>query len=184
MQPCVFLCYANNMKEIVQEGNQVLRKMAENYPVAEIGSPKFNKIITDMNTALDSQEDGVAIAAPQIGESWRIFIVSGKVLPKRAGKDQANQVFVNPLIKKLSNHKITVEEGCLSVRWVYGKTRRADGALVEAYNEKGHKFARQGSGLIAQIFQHEIDHLNGVLFIDKASNLVEVKPEDIQHPHD
>jgi peptide deformylase len=73
-----------------------------------------------------------------------------------------------------------MEEGCLSVRWVYGKTKRADKAMVEAYNERGHKFVRQGSGLLAQIYQHEIDHLNGILFIDKASHLVEIKPETNQ----
>lgn len=166
------------MKKIVQEGNKVLRQTAKDYPVANIGSPKFQKIIADMNMALDSQADGVAIAAPQIDESWRIFIVAGRVWPKRAGQNQANQIFVNPKIKKLSNHKITVEEGCLSVRWIYGKTKRADKAMVEAYNEKGHKFVRQGSGLLAQIFQHEIDHLNGILFIDKASNLTEIQPEN------
>lgn len=169
------------MKDIVQEGNQVLRQISKDYPVAEIGRPKFNKIISEMNASLDSQEDGVAIAAPQIGESWRIFIVSGKAFPKKAGRTQANQVFVNPVIKKLSKNKIVLEEGCLSVRWIYGKTKRSDKAMVEAYNEKGHKFAKQGSGLLAQIFQHEIDHLNGILFIDKASNLIEVSPDDSNH---
>ena len=166
------------MKEIVQAENKVLRQTAKDYPLAEIGSPKFSKLILEMNTALDSQEDGVAIAAPQIGESWRIFIVSGKAFPKQGGQRQANKIFINPVIKKLSNHKVVLEEGCLSVRWIYGKTKRADSVLVEAYNESGHKFARQGSGLLAQIFQHEIDHLNGILFIDKATQLTKIDPED------
>lgn len=165
------------MKDIVQEGNKVLRQTATDFPVTEIGSPKFIKVITEMNTALDLQEDGVAIAAPQIGESWRIFIVSGKVFPKRSGSTISNQIFVNPVLKKVSSNKVILEEGCLSVRYVYGKTKRADTAMVEAYNEKGNKFARKGSGLIAQIFQHEIDHLNGILFIDKASDLIKVNPE-------
>jgi len=167
------------MKKIVQKGNTVLRQVAKDYPLADIGMPKFNKIIDDMNTVLDSQNDGVAIAAPQIGESWRIFIISGKVLPKRAGVKQNNQIFINPIIKKISSHKVTMEEGCLSVRWIYGKTKRADRAMVEAYNEKGNKFAKQGSGLLAQIFQHEIDHLDGILFIDKAYYLQEIKPDTV-----
>ncbi len=165
------------MTEIIQEGNKVLRQTAKDYPISEIGSSHLKKIIENMNRALDAEDDGVAIAAPQIGESWRIFIVSGKILPKKLGKPQTNQVFINPVIKKLSKNKVAMEEGCLSVRWIYGKTKRADKAMVEAYNEKGHKFARQGSGLLAQVFQHETDHLNGVLFIDKASHLVRIEPD-------
>jgi len=162
------------MKEIVLSGKKVLRQIAKDYPISEIGSPKFNKIIADMSTALDSENNGAAIAAPQIGESWRIFVVSGKILPKRGGVEQPNQIFVNPIIKKTSNQKITLEEGCLSVPNIFGKIKRADKIMIEAYNEKGNKFAKQGSNLIAQVFQHEIDHLNGVLFIDKATNLIKI----------
>ena len=165
------------IKKIVQTGDSVLREQAKEVPLKEIGSAKLNKIIAEMNSSLDICEDGVALAAPQIGVSLRIFVVSHKVLPKRAGQEQPNQVFINPIIKKISEKKVAMEEGCLSVRFIYGRTKRANQVLVEAYNEKGHKFARQGSGLMAQIFQHEIDHLDGVLFIDKATNLEEVKPE-------
>ena len=164
------------MTKIVQVEDKVLRQTAKEVPVADIGSAKLNKILADMNTALDAEDDGVAIAAPQIGVPLRIFVVSGKVFPKKAGSTQANQVFINPVIKKLSAKRIKMEEGCLSVRWIYGETKRADRAMVEAYNEKGHKFVRQGSGLLAQIFQHEIDHLEGVLFIDKATHLHEIPP--------
>lgn len=169
-----------NTNNIVQAGDKVLREISRDVPQADIGAPGLAKIISDMNEALDSQEDGVAIAAPQIGISLRIFIVSGKVLPMRGGVSQSNQVFINPVIKKKSGHKQAMEEGCLSVRWIYGQTKRADKVQVEALNEKGHKFVRQGSGLIAQIFQHEIDHLDGVLFIDKATHLTEIHPETDQ----
>ena len=167
------------MNEIVQTGEKVLRETAKEVPLADIGSAKLKKILADMNEALDSQDDGVAIAAPQIGVALRIFIVSRKALPKKGGVEQENQIYINPIIKKLSAKKSNVEEGCLSVRWIYGETKRADTAQVEAYNENGHKFARQGSGLLAQIFQHETDHLNGVLFTDIARKLHEVHPEDM-----
>ena len=65
-------------------------------------------------------------------------------------------------------------EGCLSVRPIYGKVRRATRAIVEAYDEHGKKFTKEGSGLLAHIFQHEMDHLEGVLFIDKAKELQEI----------
>ena len=67
-----------------------------------------------------------------------------------------------------------MDEGCLSVRPFYGKVRRATKATVEAYNEEGKKFTFGGSGLLANIFQHEIDHLDGILFIDKAKDINEV----------
>jgi len=165
------------MKKIVQEGGAVLRQIAQPVALAEINSEKIAKIIAEMNIALDACDDGVALAAPQIGVNLRIFVVSGKMLPKKGGVKPANSVFINPLIKKISTKKVAMEEGCLSVRNVFGLTKRADSALIEAYNEKGHKFVRQGSGLMAQIFQHEIDHLNGILFIDQATNLQEINPE-------
>jgi peptide deformylase len=68
-------------------------------------------------------------------------------------------------------------EGCLSVRWLYGDVERSTQATVTAYDEHGESFVRGASGLLAQIFQHEIDHLDGILFIDKAHNLEEVTPE-------
>ena len=165
------------MKSIVQSDAPVLRDMAEEVPSSDMGQPKLETIIRDMNEALDKEEDGVAIAAPQIGVPLRLFIVSGKALPLKKGLVQSNQVFINPVIKKISARKVIMEEGCLSVRWIYGKTKRADSVQVEAYNEKGNKFVKQGRGLLAQIFQHEIDHLNGILFTDKAGQLREIKPE-------
>ena len=71
----------------------------------------------------------------------------------------------------MSATKKDLDEGCLSVNELYGKVPRATKALIEAYDEYGMKFTRGASGLLAQIFQHEIDHLDGVLYIDKASEL-------------
>ena len=85
-------------------------------------------------------------------------------------------VFINPKISKLSREKEWLPEGCLSVRWLYGNTLRSKKATVTAYDENGKKFTRGASGLLAQIFQHETDHLKGVLFIDKAKNIKEEPP--------
>lgn len=175
------------MVTIIQSGDKVLRKISKDIPVGSITKPKIQKILSDMNEALDSQFDGVAIAAPQIGVSLRIFIVSRKVFDEDFinGKDidknysldkkqKPNMVFINPIFKKTSQDKKLMMEGCLSVRPLYGKVRRATRATVEAYNEKGEKFTMDQYGLLAHIFQHEIDHLEGVLFIDKAKDVREV----------
>ena len=86
-------------------------------------------------------------------------------------------IFINPKISKLSREKDWVPEGCLSVRWLYGQTFRSKKALITAYDEKGKKFTRGASGLLAQIFQHETDHLNGILFIDHAKDIKEELPK-------
>jgi peptide deformylase len=174
-------------KKILQKDAPVLRKKSKPIEANEIGSPKVSKIINEMREALSSQDDGVAIAAPQIGYNVRIFIVSGKVelLTKRK-KDNLSEIpengkdliFINPVIKKISKDKKEVEEGCLSVRYLYGKVLRSNKATVEAIDESGKKFTRGGSGLLAQIFQHEVDHLDGVLFIDKAKDLEDMPPEE------
>ena len=149
------------MKEIVQDGNPVLREKAKEVPLAEIKSEKIQQIIRNMKFAMDSQEDGVAIAAPQIGEPFSIFLVSDKVMKeadreyKSIGRDL---VFINPVISKLSRSKHEVEEGCLSVRWKYGKVKRSIKATIKAYNELGEVVERGASGLLAQVFQHETDH--------------------------
>jgi peptide deformylase len=73
-----------------------------------------------------------------------------------------------------------MQEGCLSVRWLYGKTKRSVSATVEAYDLQGNKFTYGGSGLIAHIFQHEIDHLDGILFIDHGFDFEELSEEEVK----
>ena len=156
------------MSDIIQREHPVLRGIATAVPLEEIGTPKINAILKDMSATMAEQRDGVAIAAPQIGVPLRIFVVSGKLLAQADpdfGGDGKDLVFINPEIVKLSKDKKLVEEGCLSVRWLYGKIKRSTRASITAYNEKGEKIERGASGLLAQIFQHETDHLNGVLFI-------------------
>ncbi|HOY11215.1 MAG TPA: peptide deformylase [Candidatus Paceibacterota bacterium] len=168
--------------KIVQKDDPVLRQKAQEIPLEKIGSPEIKKIIKQMSEALVKEDDGVALAAPQIGKSLRLFIISGKLFQKENDKEKpADLVFINPKIKKLSQRKQKLEEGCLSVRWLYGLVSRADKATVEAYNETGQKFSRSGSGLMAQIFQHEMDHLDGTLFVDKAKNLQRIEPEKMRH---
>lgn len=174
-------------KEIVQQDNKVLRKVAEQVLIKDIASAKIQKIITEMKESLLSQHDGVAIAAPQIGYSVRIFVVSGRIFDERFKRGigiPANEpaskpdiVFINPEFTKMSKKKKLLPEGCLSVRWLYGDVQRSTNATVSAYDEHGKKFTKVGSGLLAQIFQHETDHLDGILFIDKAENVEEHVPE-------
>jgi len=182
------------MIKIVQKENKVLRQKSKPVPIEEIQSDRIQKIITEMKEVLDSQADGVAIAAPQIGYSVRIFVVSGKVPKilefmkekdlgreiniKEVKKDLPDEVYINPKLVKTSKEKNETEEGCLSVRWLYGKVKRFRQVSIEALDEQSRKIRKGASGFLAQIFQHEIDHLDGILFIDKASSLEEIKPHN------
>lgn len=169
------------IQKIVQarSGDPVLRDFAETVALKDIKSDRIQKIIEDMKNALAKEEEGVAIAAPQIGIPLRIFVVSKKIFQLiDAGKSDKDKfddlVFINPEIIKLSKDKEVMEEGCLSVRDYYGKIKRSTKATVKAYDENGNPFERGGSRLLAQIFQHEIDHLNGILFTDSAKDVQKI----------
>ncbi|OIP65474.1 MAG: hypothetical protein COV32_00745 [Candidatus Yonathbacteria bacterium CG10_big_fil_rev_8_21_14_0_10_43_136] len=193
------------MVKIVQKEDPVLREVAEPINPKDFDSPRLKKILEDMVTALEKEGDGVAIAAPQIGVPLRIFVVSHRAFEYEDEEDEhenelknihseymslskpplhkkpmcsSDMVFINPVITKLSRKKVWVPEGCLSVRWLYGEVSRADKATVRAYDQNGKVFTWGGSGLLAQIFQHETDHLNGVLFIDTARNMERITAEE------
>ena len=171
-------------KIIFDRDAPVLRHIAAPVPLKDLGSKKIGDLLSIMKKALHGEEDGVAIAAPQVGESLRIFMVAGTALRLAKGKQRGanpeeelnDLVFVNPEIIKASKKKKKMEEGCLSVRWLYGQVSRHEKVTITAYNEAGEKVTIGASGLLAQIFQHEIDHLNGILFIDTAEDLRDLPP--------
>jgi peptide deformylase len=158
-----------------------LRKEAETVPHKELGSRKLTALINKMKKALAAEEYGVAIAAPQVGSSLRIFVVAGKVFEEE-GEEQdetpekvlgsprpLDHVYINPEITRASRRKKEMAEGCLSVRGQYGSVLRHEKVTLKAVNEHGEPILQHASDLLAHIFQHEIDHLNGILFIDKAA---------------
>lgn len=148
-----------------------------------------------MKDTLKSTPDGVGLAAPQIGVSLRVFIVSDeseeidKIKKRRWEEKHGNTyqkkekpyenrewkyyVFINPTVKNISQKKVEDAEGCLSVPGIYGTVKRQEKITVEAYNEQGEKFTRGASNFFARVLQHELDHLEGTLFIDKREKLLE-----------
>lgn len=164
------------MCTIVQEPNKILRGVAQPVPVAKIADAAIQDTLKCMQLALRREPDGVAIAAPQIAEPLRIFIVAGFVfdLKKKnlTGTKSKDKIFINPeIIKRSKETKWIPGEGCLSVRWIYGTAKRHKSVTVRAYDEQGKVFTMPATGLLAQIFQHEIDHLEGILFIDHAKDI-------------
>ena len=165
--------------------NPALRKAAREIAVSEIESKRIQTIIAEMKKLLSKEEFGVALAAPQVGESLKLFVVSGRALARGSRnspdepekKDEApalaDQVYINPELLKLSRKKTEKHEGCLSLRGFWGLVPRAEKATIRAYDEKGARFTRGASGFLAHIFQHEMDHLEGILYTDKAAKIYE-----------
>ncbi|HWB34074.1 MAG TPA: peptide deformylase [Candidatus Paceibacterota bacterium] len=172
---------------IVQVGEPVLRKVAKPLLPKDISARATKAIIAKMKRALAREKYGVAIAAPQVGSSLRIFVVSGKVFDEEKPAAEHEQetasparVYINPQITRSSRKKMEMSEGCLSVRGQYGTVLRHEKVTLKALGEDGKPILQHASGLLAHIFQHECDHLEGVLFTDKT---LELRPWD-EHTSD
>jgi peptide deformylase len=142
--------------EIKKIGDSVLKEKAKE--VIEL-TPEIKELIFNMKETL-RQAQGVGLAAPQIGISKRVIVVE-------TGKETAG--FINPKIIAKSKQKEMQEEGCLCMPGVFLKIRRSTDVEVEAENEEGKNVAIKAEGLLARIFQHEVDHLNGILIVDRIS---------------
>jgi peptide deformylase len=175
---------------VPEKENPALREIAREIPLGEIGSPRVRTLIADMKKLLAKEEYGVALAAPQLGEPLRLFIVSGRALardsrnapdePEKNAEAPAmpDQVYVNPVMIKLSRGKRSKHEGCLSIRGKWGIVPRAEKTSVRAYDERGKVFTRGASGFLAHVFQHEMDHLDGILYTDKATEICDENSEE------
>lgn len=164
----------------MQDGHPVLREIAKAVPEELFGTPELSQILRDMEVTLDAQPDGVALAAPQVAIPYRIFIVRYDRMRRHEEEKETipeRGVYINPIFVNSSKKREEMSEGCLSVRGIYGQTLRHERATVEARDEKGVYFERGGGGILAQAFQHEIDHLDGILFIDHAVELREVEKQ-------
>jgi|SRR3989344_1206877 len=168
-------------RKIVVFGHPALRKKASPVERKDFGSEELLKIIRDMSEALSATPDGIGIAAPQIGVPLQIFIASEEALAiDRGGDVNQNEkkrwkhhIFINPEILKKSAKKSKMTEGCLSVPGKCGVVARAEKIRVRAFDEHGKKFERGASNLFARLIQHELDHLDGILYVDKAESIID-----------
>jgi len=147
------------LREVKKYPDPVLRKQAALVEEVDNG---IHAIIQDM---FDTMEDefGVGLAAPQIGISRRIITVSIKE------KGFEHLALVNPVIVQASKETVVSEEGCLSVPRINADVERSKRVVVHATTRNGNAVEIDASGLLARVLQHEIDHLDGVLFIDRLS---------------
>jgi len=146
-------------------GDPVLRKKGE--PVLEITS-EIKKIVEDMIETMEAN-NGIGIAAPQVGHSLRIFITH---VPTLQDDDEVDsgvlRIFINPEILEVSDEMTTISEGCLSIPDIHGKVARPFKVKVKALGIDGNEFIEEFEGLESHCVLHENDHINGVLFVDRV----------------
>jgi len=161
---------------IVAYGDPILKMVAEEIPE---NSPELTQLIADMFETMYLAK-GVGLAAPQIGQSIRLFIVDGAPFadeegeepdPKAVGIDSFKKIFVNPIIEEQSGEVWAFQEGCLSIPKIRENVHRKESILVSYFDENWLFHEERFDGYAARIIQHEYDHLEGILFIDKLAPL-------------
>lgn len=151
---------------VTKLGEEILRKKAE--PVPEIND-EIRELVNDMFDTM-IENNGVGLAGPQVGKSLRLFVI--------IADDDVRRVFINPHIIKTSTQVGEYDEGCLSIPQVYETITRPLEVTVQAYNEEGKLFTLEADGLLARIIQHEYDHLDGILYIDRGDKEFAQKTEN------
>ncbi len=157
-------------KHLINLPNAHLRQRSKK--VGFIGDDVLNLIEKMKQTTLDweatrDHEVGVALAAVQIDELWRVVVIRNDFDDKA---DKTFRVFINPEITKYEGDIVEDYEGCLSIKNVYGRIPRHNRVRVKALNEHGKQIRLTVEGFPARIFQHEIDHTNGIVFIDRIKD--------------
>ncbi|HQF57184.1 MAG TPA: peptide deformylase [Candidatus Magasanikbacteria bacterium] len=143
-----------------------LRQRSKEIEKNFLNSKEFKNLLKNIISTM-YHDDGIGIAAPQVGQNIRFCIIGRQATP-----DKKNDlILINPIFEKISRKKETDLEGCLSVPKTYGKVTRYKDILVKAWNEKGEEIKFEAHNFFARVIQHEIDHLDGILFIDKARGI-------------
>lgn len=146
---------------VLKNPNQELRKISSPVQLKDVATPTMQELVNTLKATM-KKENGVGIAAPQVGIHERVIIAETEAGPT---------AFINPEIIETSFKMVDSEEGCLSVPGVWGVVQRHRSVKVKALNEQAEEVVLKANGLLAIIFQHEIDHLNGILFIDRAEKV-------------
>lgn len=152
--------------KVTKLGEEILRKKAE--PVPEIND-EIRELAENMFETM-IENNGVGLAGPQVGKLLRMFVI--------IADDDVRRVFINPQIIKTSTEVVEYDEGCLSIPQVYETITRPASVTVQAYDEKGKRFVLEANGFLARIIQHEYDHLDGILYIDRGDKEFAQKTEN------
>jgi peptide deformylase len=151
-----------------QFGNPILRSITQKLIDSEINSQQTQELIQNMRYTLENRKYGVGLAAPQVGESVSLSVIGIKPTPTRPYLKPEELVIINPKITKTYGAKVPMWEGCVSGGEIYGQVPRYEKVRLEWQDGKAAKHQQDFEGFIAQVIQHEVDHLNGILYMDRV----------------
>lgn len=158
------------IKELIQIGNPLLNQKSE--LVTKIDSKETQRVIKNLVDSV-RHHDLVGIAASQIGEKLRIFVTEVRKTKYRNLKKDKLRVYINPKIVWSSKKQVEIFEGCGSVAYakLFAPVKRPEKIIVEACDEKGNEFRLEADGMLGRVIQHEYDHLNGIEFTEKITDM-------------
>ena len=151
-----------------RDGEKFLRRKTVAFDFPKYPKKEIDELIKTMRAVM-KRENGIGLAANQIGMNVRVFVAQVE--------NKFYSIF-NPDLEKISEQTINADEGCLSVPMKFGSTPRAEKVVLKGQDKNGRPVKIKAWGLLARVFQHEVDHLNGKLFIDTAKEVHEYKPDD------
>lgn len=159
--------------KLTRLGNPVLRQIARRLTEDEIKSHEIQELISDIRHTNETKKYGVGLAAPQVGESVALSVIGIKPTPTRPELEPFDQVIINPKYTGVGRRQ-GMYEGCQSIgggrNIIFGKALRYGCIKAEWYDENAKFHKRELDGFVAHVFQHETDHLNGIVFLDKVKN--------------
>ena len=156
------------VRDILHVGNPLLRERSREVTRAELASPGIQQLIDDLIDTMHAA-NGAGIAAPQVGELVRIATIEVRDNPRYPYKPRIPlTIVVNPVIEPVDDELVEINEGCLSVPNMRGNVMRHVNVRVRWWDRDGHEHDHLTRGLTAGTFQHECDHLDGVLFLDRV----------------
>lgn len=153
-----------------QFGNPILRATSLKVSRKEIVSKTIQSLLKDMRYTLDKKQYGVGLAAPQIGRSLAIAVIGMKPTPTRPNIPKLSMTIINPEIVMHKGKSSGMWEGCISGPDMYGKALRYKRVRLKWLDEKAHPHEKEFEGIVAQVIQHEVDHLSGILFVDRVKD--------------
>jgi len=156
--------------KVARIGHPVVRAAAQPVPESEIRSPEIQRLIDDMEMTM-REYDGVGLAAPQVHVGLRLAVLEVPASDERAPDAVPFTVLVNPVVTPLVEEKVLGWEGCLSVPDLRGVVPRFPRLRLEAFDRDAHPYTVEASGFFARVIQHECDHLDGGVYLDRMTDM-------------
>jgi peptide deformylase len=163
------------VRRIVVEPNPILHRVAKKVSELELKMPLTQQLIDDMFETMRAAP-GIGLAAPQVGIAKRIIVVHVR-------EEDGPYAVINPVVAEFEGTAVATE-GCLSIPGIVGDVERAESCTVTGLDRKGRPFTLRAQGLLARCFQHEVDHIDGILITDKAANIREAVPVEAESEAD